>query len=996
MDAWQRCPYCGTRFDPEDTSCRHCGATPPTAVTMVSDDDAAAPSSAELEQITVELRRAFEPGRQLVRFLAAGGMGAVYLGRDPGLKRLIVIKVLAPALAHDEVAHTRFLREAQAAAATNHPHIVSVYEVGELPESRVPYFIMQYVDGGTIRDEMQDGVAVSESRAKRLVGEIASALAEAHRRGLIHRDIKPANVMVERESGRALVVDFGISAATTPEGDVGATDLTIEGSIVGTPQYMSPEQAAGGRVTEQSDVYSLGIMAFELVTGAPPFNASSPMGLIAAHIKDPAPPVRSRRPDLDAQFADLIDRSLAKDPAARPSADAIARALVPPAQPWVEWPPPGLERLRGVGAAYIRLVGINIALLVGVLLLFAFPPTSMIAWGEPDRFSLWSPVTLVVQLASIGNTASIGPGIVWLLFLGLFALTGFLMAVMVLARGAHLGWHLKWARRAGYPWRVVLDTAVDRSSRTGALLNRLGVFASLPPDVARRFMKFRRISTILVVVALAAGGLSAFGWFIGATGGWASGGGLLPPVELVVTLLPLLLGLGGALAMRVPEWRYVRRMIRGSSRRRISVRGEVVAAWLAAAAHRAPRRANRLGSMMLAGVPGIGAAAVTFVLAVTVLYNVLVVTISSQGAAFQARDAREWLRAWQHDTLVTTAWPTFDSILTDAGVGSPTPETADREWAQLLVLALQTDSTATFDSAWAVDTTGWRALVERFPHPVSARRVVAWAAIQAGRLPDSTRNALAADTMVPALTLWRQVAAAQPPPLWMIRRGFPGFDPRGSSPLGTRWHRLRASVIDFQRRNAAAAALLTAAGDTEGAERRAREIISVGHAFLRQPVYPSALTGSVIVREGARTLQWVGRLNENRRLVDQGQAILDVLDRDDVGGWSGLWIKMDRPEFTRSRIAPLLMSNPADTRGLGPIGDGRLAPFVRWELIRAIYGAYCLSVRETRYGPDPRRMAMLDSARVLAADVPRTDEWVAAIRRAFEERDTENVMLCGY
>ncbi len=306
---WRECPQCGTRIDPGDTSCRVCGAAPPTAVTVVSDSSIEPASAADLEQLTVELREAITPGIQLIRYLASGGMGAVFLGRDPQLRRLVVIKVLGPALANDDVAHARFLREAQAAASLAHPHVVSVYQVGELPQSGVPYFVMQYIDGVTLQAQMQSTGAFGESEAKRVVGEIASALAAAHERGLIHRDIKPANVMLDRESGRAIVLDFGIAAAV--EQDRAGEDLTLTaiGTIVGTPVYMSPEQAVGGAVTPQSDIYSLGVLAFEMVSGNPPFTGDTPMELIAAHVKDPAPPIRKLRSDLDAQFADLVDRS---------------------------------------------------------------------------------------------------------------------------------------------------------------------------------------------------------------------------------------------------------------------------------------------------------------------------------------------------------------------------------------------------------------------------------------------------------------------------------------------------------------------------------------------------------------------------------------------------------------------------------------------------------------------------------------------------------------
>ena len=339
MTEWTHCPHCGTTLDRGATSCRHCGAATPTAETEISGEGPVDTTPPDLEALTAELREALTPNILLLRKLGEGGMGTVFLGREPGLKRLVVIKVLSPALAHDASARARFAREAEAAAAVSHPNIVNVYQVGELATSGTSYFVMQFVDGPTLRDEFPGGTAAPEPQAKRLVGEIAAALAAAHKRGLVHRDIKPANIMLERESGRAIVLDFGISAAISPDVFTGSPTLTEEGTSIGTPAYMSPEQATGDAITDKSDVYNLCLVAFELVVGEPAFKGDSAMDLIAAHLRDTAPAIRSLRPDLDPAFADLITRCLAKDPSDRPSADQIARTLGVARQSLVEWPP---------------------------------------------------------------------------------------------------------------------------------------------------------------------------------------------------------------------------------------------------------------------------------------------------------------------------------------------------------------------------------------------------------------------------------------------------------------------------------------------------------------------------------------------------------------------------------------------------------------------------------------------------------------------------------
>jgi serine/threonine protein kinase len=216
-----------------------------------------------------ELAEALAPHLLLVRLLGKGGMGLVYLARDPALKRLVAVKVLSPALARDETARLRFAREAETMAAMSHPNIVSVYQVGELPRSGTSYFVMQYISGKTLSDLFPLGTPTAEGKVRRCLGEIAYALAAAHRIGVVHRDIKPANVMLDHESGRYLVLDFGISAILTAPDAAAERDaaLTSENIRIGTPRYMSPEQASGLEVTGKSDVYSLGCLDALLRTG---------------------------------------------------------------------------------------------------------------------------------------------------------------------------------------------------------------------------------------------------------------------------------------------------------------------------------------------------------------------------------------------------------------------------------------------------------------------------------------------------------------------------------------------------------------------------------------------------------------------------------------------------------------------------------------------------------------------------------------------------------
>ena len=227
------------------------------------------------QAIADELRGALAPGIQVLRPLGAGAMGLVFLGRDPLLKRFVAVKVLSPQLAGDSIARARFVRESEASAAVTHPNVAAIYVVGELPGSGTPYYVMQFIEGRSLAEEIAGGGATSELRAKRMIGEIASALEAAHARGLVHRDMKPANIMIEAESDRPVVLDFGISAVLQRDGMPADARLTSAGSYVGTPTYMSPEQAVGEPVTGQSDVYGLGLIAFELLSGRPPFDGPS-------------------------------------------------------------------------------------------------------------------------------------------------------------------------------------------------------------------------------------------------------------------------------------------------------------------------------------------------------------------------------------------------------------------------------------------------------------------------------------------------------------------------------------------------------------------------------------------------------------------------------------------------------------------------------------------------------------------------------------------------
>jgi serine/threonine-protein kinase len=286
------------------------------------------------------------PHYELDTEIGRGGMGVVYSAKDRQLKRTVAIKVLPPELAFRSEIKARFLREAQTAAQLNHPNIVDIYAVGEA--EGLVFFVMAYITGDNLAKRLHDHGALSIDETRRTLRDVADALAYAHERGVIHRDIKPDNILIDQGSGRPMVTDFGIARAAS-EGD---SRLTATGIAIGTPTYMSPEQAAGERTIDgRSDLYSLGIVGYQMLTGEPPFIANSTPAILVKHISERPTPVDQRRADVPPDLAAVIMTLLEKDPAHRfPNAGAVVTAFdtgrVPTLerQAFVPTPPPSLTR----------------------------------------------------------------------------------------------------------------------------------------------------------------------------------------------------------------------------------------------------------------------------------------------------------------------------------------------------------------------------------------------------------------------------------------------------------------------------------------------------------------------------------------------------------------------------------------------------------------------------------------------------------------------------
>jgi len=240
-------------------------------------------------------------------------MAEVHRGRDVRLGREVAVKVLRADLARDPSFQARFRREAQAAASLNHPAIVAVYDTGEEDVyGNQPYIVMEYVEGRTLRDVLKIEGRLMPRRAMEIVADVCAALDFSHRNGIIHRDVKPGNVMITR-TGAVKVMDFGIARAVADN----AATVTQTAAVIGTAQYLSPEQARGENVDARSDVYSTGVLLFELITGHPPFTGDSPVAVAYQHVRENAPPPSTINPDVPPELDAIVLKAMAKNPANR-------------------------------------------------------------------------------------------------------------------------------------------------------------------------------------------------------------------------------------------------------------------------------------------------------------------------------------------------------------------------------------------------------------------------------------------------------------------------------------------------------------------------------------------------------------------------------------------------------------------------------------------------------------------------------------------------------
>ena len=251
-------------------------------------------------------------GHRIDAIAGRGGMGVVYRATDLTLDRPVALKLLVPSLARDPVFRARFERECRLAAALDHPHVVQIFHAGE--ERGALYLTMRYIEGTDLRSLLAEERRLEPSRAVRIVAQVAAALTEAHRHGLVHRDVKPANVLIATRDGdeHAFLTDFGITMDR-----VGTANLTKTGFAVGTADYMAPEQAQGVDVDSRADIYALGCILYRALTGAVLYDKDSDVDKLWAHIHEPPPALLDLRPELPPSLGDAVERALAKAPGDR-------------------------------------------------------------------------------------------------------------------------------------------------------------------------------------------------------------------------------------------------------------------------------------------------------------------------------------------------------------------------------------------------------------------------------------------------------------------------------------------------------------------------------------------------------------------------------------------------------------------------------------------------------------------------------------------------------
>lgn len=308
------CENCNSPVPEDSKFCLECGAD-------LSDPGSGPRTVEKPDELITRLTQTLEGRYRVAKMVGRGGMGAVFLAQDLTLERPVAIKVLPPEVSHDETLVGRFEREARTAAKLDHPNIIPIFAVESSGD--LHYFVMKFVDGESLEQVLAAG-SLSMEQTQECLWEAARALGHAHTRNVVHRDIKPGNIMFDHD-GRVMLADFGISKAMQS-----STQYTQTGQVIGTPFYMSPEQAKGQDVDGRSDQYSLAVVGFQMITGRLPFQDQAVHTIIYKHIFEEPPSIRELRPDCPAYVAAALHKALAKEPDGRfPTMDEFAAAVMP-------------------------------------------------------------------------------------------------------------------------------------------------------------------------------------------------------------------------------------------------------------------------------------------------------------------------------------------------------------------------------------------------------------------------------------------------------------------------------------------------------------------------------------------------------------------------------------------------------------------------------------------------------------------------------------------
>jgi hypothetical protein len=832
---------------------------------------------------------------------------------------------------------------------------------------------MQYVEGGTLRDRIRQPGAIGEREARRVLGQVAAALDAAHRRGLVHRDIKPANILIEAESGHAYVADFGLTAALAKGGNRETTRLTTPGELLGTPVYMSPEQAASDQVGPSSDLYSFGILGYELLTGELPFTARTALAWATAHLSDTPSSVSERRSDLSSEIVQLVDRCLAKRPEDRPHADEVARCMLPSVETEIEWPPPGLRALQGRARSLARVTIGTAAAGVVLSLALAFPPGSAQIEGNWwERFEALG--GLAESTLGVRRESPEGAGSPWLWHAALLAglagsVTG--LAAVVLSTFRSMT-RTALARTRGWRWDTLIDVAVDPDGRSGLLISGSREFAALPRICRLEALRVRRFAA----AAPLAGGL----WVIATLGLWALSlalgiavldgtGPVMSPAILLLVILPALFAVGVGAAEVLRESRLLRPLPRRrahtgtlpSAATGSSV--EEVTAWYAALPQGGEAAATAGRWLKPAGAAACSIAALVGLLAVLALSEVTA-TVWVAGSFVRrlgpqtAELARAIDRIASEDPL-GTARRLFQTYVPQADVVSDSTMIL---WGRrLLSDGPEPDGVVSYASSPA------------FPLVKQSGSLIADAYSRArGTLSPDTLRLLQELADHPRTVLFRRLARASRVDLFRVALERPITNCESLAELPPLAY---PQVGEAGRANAWAAVRDVARGQDDSAAARLGENAAFAEHLLRLPIGFANRYATIMLQELALVpLAELEGLRGHRQAAARLRAAAKQLRGELLtGSWS-------------TRMAGLVADPSGSAHFWQTLRDAHVPVGYRVDGLDGVWRGYCANPREILTGPSASRRSSIATAIEILAEEPYGPELAELARKTWELR----------